>query len=95
MHAYCPYVAFESWLQRGLILEVVMQKRMLQAHVANVIKQLVFGEKEAQLPGLQGFVAPDGKQLYHLPFTCPMASMQSRLFQRYVLKSEEYIEMES
>ena len=36
-----PFLAsFESWLNRGLILEVVMQERMLVAHVRSVLKHL-------------------------------------------------------
>ena len=67
---------------------------MLAGHVANVIRQLVFGEQEAHVPGLPGYVAPGGRRLFHIPFSCPMASLQAGFFERYVLKTEEYIEME-
>ena len=36
-------MAFESWLSRGLILEVIMQERMLAAHVCSVLNHLRMG----------------------------------------------------
>ena len=43
MQVFSPYVAFESWLSRGLILEVIMQERMLAAHVRSVLNHLKLG----------------------------------------------------
>ena len=43
MHAVAPYVAFESWLNQGFVLEVVIQERMLARHVASILGQLVSG----------------------------------------------------
>ena len=37
MQVFAPYISFENWLSRGLILEVVMQERMLAAHVRSVL----------------------------------------------------------
>lgn len=43
MQAVAPYVAFESWLKQGLVLEVVMQERMLARHVTSVFSHLMQG----------------------------------------------------
>ena len=40
MQAFAPYVAFESWLKRGLVLEALMQERMLAAHVRSILNHL-------------------------------------------------------
>lgn len=46
MQVFAPYIAFENWLSRGLILEVVMQERLLAAHVRSVLTQLRYGYNE-------------------------------------------------
>ena len=43
MQALTPMVAFESYLSQGLILEVVMQERLLLAHVRSVLGHLQRG----------------------------------------------------
>ena len=40
MYAQCPFIAFESWLKRGLILEVVMQERVLALHIRRTFDQM-------------------------------------------------------
>ena len=46
MQALTPVVAFESYLSHGLILEVVMQERLLAAHVRSVLNHLQRGYSE-------------------------------------------------
>ena len=48
MEAEAPYIAFESWREQGLVLEVAMQERMLAAHVSSVLKQLPCGYQETK-----------------------------------------------
>lgn len=40
MQVLAPYVAFESFVNQGLVLEVVMQERMLTLHVRSVFNHL-------------------------------------------------------
>jgi hypothetical protein len=47
MQAFAPFVSFESWLKHGLVLEVVMQERLLAAHVRSVLNHLMQGYDES------------------------------------------------
>ena len=47
MQAFTPYVAFESWLKHGLILEALMQERMLAGHVRSILNHLRQGYAES------------------------------------------------
>ena len=46
MQALTPVVAFESYLNQGLILEVLMQERLLSGHVRSVLNHLARGYGE-------------------------------------------------
>ena len=46
MRVFAPYVSFESWSTRGFVLEVVMQERILAAHVRSVLNHLRLGYQE-------------------------------------------------
>jgi|Transcript_14660 hypothetical protein len=46
MQALTPVVAFESYLSQGLVLEVVMQERLLATHVCSVLNHLMRGHGE-------------------------------------------------
>ena len=47
MQAFAPYIAFESWLRRGLILEALMQERMLAGHVRSILNHMRMGYAES------------------------------------------------
>jgi hypothetical protein len=76
MHALAPLIAFESWLQKGLILEVVMQERMLAAHVRSVLNHLLWGCSESK-GSLEAAVVTNFK---HLRLLRPISGLQARFF---------------
>jgi len=80
MQAMTPYVSFENWLSKGLILEVLMQERMLATHVRAVLNHLRMGYSESFGSPAEAFM----QNFKTLRFLSPQASMTSRLFERYI-----------
>ena len=82
MQALVPYVSFESWISRGLILEVVMQERMLAVNVQSVLNHLVQGYAETH-GSIEEALASNFNSL-RLRLTAPFSPIQAQLLQRHL-----------
>lgn len=78
IRAVTPYAGFESWLKRGLILEVVMQERILARHVKAVLNHLVQGYSETSGTFEEAF--SKNFQLPQLHAITPMTTVHSQFF---------------
>ena len=84
MQAFAPFVAFESWLKHGLILEVVMQERMLAGHVRSVLNHLMQGYSDSH-----GSFKEASQRNMHLRFLSPFGAFNACLFERYAEMAED------
>ena len=82
MEAEAPYIAFESWREHGLILEVAMQERMLTAHISSVLKQLPAGYRETK--GTKAEALVSNFRSLSLRLRLYGSNLQSRLFANYI-----------
>ena len=82
MQVFAPYISFENWLSRGLVLEVVMQERMLMVHVRSVLMHLRRGYTESH--GSMEEALASNFELFRLRFYSHMgASGQIMFFLKY------------
>ena len=83
MQVFAPYISFENWLSRGLILEVVMQERMLAAHVRSVLTQLKFGYNETY--GTLNEALATNFAMFNLRFYAPTGILyRAQFFDNYI-----------
>lgn len=66
MQAFAPYIAFESWLRRGLVLEALMQERMLAAHVRSILNHMRQGYAESEGSWETAIALSDGNQILRM-----------------------------
>ena len=66
MQAFAPYIAFESWLRRGLVLEALMQERMLAAHVRSILNHLRQGYAESAGSWENALSMSDGNAIFRM-----------------------------
>ena len=86
MSVFAPYIAFENWTGRGLILEVVMQERMLATHVRSVLNQLRHGYSETY--GSLNEAIVSNFALFRLRLCAPTAVYQARFFDQYIAQRQ-------
>ena len=89
MQAFAPYVAFESWLKRGLVLEALMQERMLAAHVRSILNHLQQGYAESSGSWENAVALTDGNQMLRMRLAVPQPLITGRFFERYAEMVEE------
>ena len=89
MQAFAPYVAFESWLKRGLVLEALMQERMLAAHVRSILNHLQQGYAESSGSWENAVALTDGNQMLRMRLAVPQPLITGRFFERYAELVEE------
>ena len=90
MQAFTPYVAFESWLKHGLILEALMQERMLAGHVRSILNHLRQGYAESNGSWENALVMNgDGNQMLRMRLMATQPLIQGRFFERYAEMAEE------
>ena len=89
MQAFAPYVAFESWLKRGLVLEALMQERMLAVHVRSILNHLQQGYAESSGSWENAVALTDGNQMLRMRLAVPQPLITGRFFERYAEMVEE------
>ena len=89
MQAFAPYVAFESWLKRGLVLEALMQERMLAVHVRSILNHLQQGYAESSGSWENAVALTDGNQMLRMRLAIPQPLITGRFFERYAEMVEE------
>lgn len=91
MQAMTPLIAFESYLSQGLILEVVMQERLLSSHVRSVLGHLQRGYAHSY--GSMSEALHSNFQIlrmrYSIPNSAAVVNFQGQLLDRYAQMAVE------
>ena len=83
MQALTPVVAFESYLSQGLVLEVIMQERLLYVHVRSVLNHLQRGYSETY-GSYQEALSNSSLKFLRMRYSIPSYQMfQADFFRRY------------
>ena len=95
MQVLAPYVAFESFMTHGVVLEVVMHENMLSLHVRSVFNHLRQGYAETHGSFFEAVNAQFGTHSpFRLLFFGQGSTLQARLFQRYAYMVNERRQLE-
>lgn len=89
MQAFAPYIAFESWLKHGLVLEAIMQERMLAAHVRAILNHMRMGYAESDGSWESALMLTDGNQMFRMRFLVNGPMIKGKFFERYAEMAEE------
>ena len=83
MQAFAPFVAFESWLRQGLVLEAIMQERMLASHVRAILNHLRMGYAESDGSWDNALCMTDGNRMLRMRFMVSGPIVQGRFVEQY------------
>ena len=89
MQAFAPFVAFESWLRQGLVLEAIMQERMLASHVRAILNHLRMGYAESDGSWENALCLTDGNRMLRMRFMVSGPMVQGRFVERFAEMAEE------
>ena len=89
MQAFAPFIAFESWLRQGLVLEAIMQERMLAGHVRAILNHLRMGYAESNGSWENALALTDAKKIFRMRFMVSGPMIQGRFIERISEMAEE------